>query len=400
MTPATVLYTPSLPDTPARHAAQSAVRALLEGAALPAEITPQALGSWAETVRLLGEAQASAGAAGVHRAFVALARQEPALVALLAGDGVDAVKTLWTVAELYAAAFAAPRMMVEDLLSPGLTILAGRPKLGKSWLALQIAVAVGTGGCVLGLRATRGRVLFLALEDTPRRLRDRLQKQDVPDDAAVTFATAWEPLSQQGLVDLMVEAANGYSLIIVDTLSRAIGRADQMDASDMTLLMSGLQRLAMRYDLALLLIDHHRKLGPASTADPVDDIFGSTAKAGVVDAALGLYKQRSEPGAVLKITGRDLCERELALQWDPVHFGWGAQGDAQEIEHSVRQQAVLETLGTLGKAQVRDLADATGQDRSNLFRRLQSLLQSGQVVRIEENGQVFYSVAPVQESLL
>jgi len=140
---------------------------------------------------------------------------------------------------------------------------------------LQIAAAVGTGGSVLGLRAERGRVLYLALEDTLRRLRDRLQKQKVPEDAAVTFATMWEPLAQQGLPELMLEAVKGYSLIVIDTLSRALGHADQMDAADMTLFMSSLQRLAMRHNLALLLIDHHRKPSLASSADPVDDIFGS-----------------------------------------------------------------------------------------------------------------------------
>ena len=78
---------------------------------------------------------------------------------------------------------------------------------------------------MLGLSAERGSVLFLALEDTPRRLSDRIKKQGVPAEASITFHTAWEPLGQQGLVDLMIEAAKGYTLIVVDTLSRALGRS-------------------------------------------------------------------------------------------------------------------------------------------------------------------------------
>jgi len=190
----------------------------------------------------------------------------------------------------------------------------------------------------------------------------------------------------------MLEAVKGYSLIVIDTLSRALGHADQMDAADMTMFMSSLQRLAMRHNLALLLIDHHRKPSLASSADPVDDIFGSTAKAGVVDAAMGLYRQHGEAEAVLKITGRDLCESELALRWDATHFLWDAQGDAQKVERSVRQHEVLDALQTLGQAQLRDLADATGQNRSNLFHRLQSLVQNKLVERTEEFGQVYYRV--------
>ena len=67
---------------------------------------------------------------------------------------------MWAVAELYAADFPAPRFVVADLVPAGLTILAGRPKLGKSWLALQTAAAVGTGGSVLGLNAECGPMSF------------------------------------------------------------------------------------------------------------------------------------------------------------------------------------------------------------------------------------------------
>jgi hypothetical protein len=185
----------------------------------------------------------------------------------------------------------------------------------------------------------------------------------------------------------------GYTLVIIDTLSRAIGRADQMDAADMTVLFSNLQHLAVRHNLALLLVDHHRKPSPASGCDPIDDIYGSTAKAGVIDAAWGLYRERNDDTAVLKITGRDLCEHELALRWDAEHFRWEGQGDAQAVARSARQQEVIDALKVLGKAPLCDLADATGQDRRNLFPRLQNMIQHKLVLRTEDRGQVCYSLA-------
>src|SRR5579871_5682190 len=80
-----------------------------------------------------------------------------------------------TAAELQGMTFPAILWVVTGYIGPGLTVLAGKPKLGKSWLALAIAVAVATGGVVLGARqCARGAVLYAALEDPARRLRDRL----------------------------------------------------------------------------------------------------------------------------------------------------------------------------------------------------------------------------------
>ena len=84
------------------------------------------------------------------------------------------VKTSWTVAELLSTDFPEPPWAVPGIVPVGLSVLAGRPKVGKSWLGLQIAHAVGTGGMALNQRVTAGKVLYLALEDGPRRLKGRL----------------------------------------------------------------------------------------------------------------------------------------------------------------------------------------------------------------------------------
>jgi hypothetical protein len=353
-------------------------------------------GRWANTVAALALAHTSGGTAAVESAYLLLLGEDPDLCTLMAACGDDhwLVKQLWSVARLYDADFPPQRFVVPGILPTGLSILAGRPKLGKSWLALQIACAVGAGGSVLGQQAVKGRVLYLALEDTPRRLRDRLQKLDVPRDAEIHFATDWAPFSLGGAKDLTQELGAGYNLVIVDTFSRAIGRADQMDATAMTLAMSQLHHIAAHDDVALLLVDHHRKsASPLGDADPIDDIFGSTAKAGVVDAALGLYRQHGKTEATLKVTGRDVMEQELALRWDPDHFSWICQGDAEAHERTQRQGEVLHALEGLGWTSLRDLSDATGQDRSNLHGRLQKLVEETAVERKEMRGRVFYRLA-------
>src|SRR5258708_7721088 len=65
---------------------------------------------------------------------------------------------------------------IPDILPEGLTLLAGKPKLGESGLALAMALAVAAGGGALGtLPVTQGEVLYLALEDNERRLQSRTQ---------------------------------------------------------------------------------------------------------------------------------------------------------------------------------------------------------------------------------
>ena len=91
------------PTSPAAHFAQQVLRSLLDGSPLPVTLPEADYGPWAETVHALRGAHAQGGRDAAHRAFVAMSRQEPALVSLLTGAESSLVKTTWTVAELYAA---------------------------------------------------------------------------------------------------------------------------------------------------------------------------------------------------------------------------------------------------------------------------------------------------------
>ena len=256
-------------------------------------------------------------------------------------------KTRWTIAELRAAVFPAPKWAVPGIVPVGLTFLAGRPKLGKSWMALQIAHAKGTGGRVFNQQIEKGDVLYLALEDSPRRLKERTEKQGVPATAEIQFVTEWQSLKEGGLSDLQIEIMRAdYSLVVIDTLSRAIGRSDQLDPAEMTLICGNLQQLAISLNIAILVIDHHKKSN-GFEANPIDDILGATAKAAVADSALGLYKQQGKQGAVLKITGRDLEEKELALSWDSLTCCWQSLGDADAVREDSAKADILMAIRSL-----------------------------------------------------
>lgn len=291
-----------------------------------------------------------------------------------------------------------PSWAIEDLLPSGLGILAGKPKAGKSWLGLQGVHAVSAGGKFLTRNIKKGRTLYLALEDPPRRLKDRMQKQRWSRGLPADFMPVGKFLDQVGtLEDGGAErlarqiGAKEYRLVVIDTLSRAIQR-DQSDVSEMTQALAPLQEMAHRCNCAVLLIDHHRKSSPFNQ-DVISDILGSTAKGAVADTAWGLYRERGKAGAKLSVVGRDVLEQNLALTWDSTLCCWHSEGDADELEMTERRREIIDALAGLGKAQVDDIATAVGRDRGNTFKRLQDLAGAGKVRRKREGRKVFYVLA-------
>ena len=376
------------------------IRQLLDGADAEtfAAIPLASYGPWAEVVRLLREAYAEGkanapaeqdagrrGTQALTTVYRSLVRVDDQLVLLMAGDE-EAPRKSFKMRELLTSDFPPQRFVIPGLIPEGLTILAGRPKGGKSWLVLQIAVAADIGGEVLGLRVPKLKVYYLAMEDTEYRLSDRLKKQtagmniDLTVDGEAVFRTDCSPLSEHGLSELKAIFDEGYNLVIVDTFSRILGHGDQMDQQEMTRVMAALQRMALDHHAAILLVDHHRKSARTSLdADPIDDILGSTAKAGVVDCALGLYRRHNEDQAKLKLSGRDFGDSELEIEWDPSAFRWrlkqGAEGP--KGRYTLREREAIDAVGELGRATLTQLVAHLGQDKSNLYNRLQSLCQRG-----------------------
>ena len=110
-------------------------------------------------------------------------------------------RTGWTAAELLGEDFADPRFAVDGLFPEGLAFMAGAPKLGKSWMALGLGVAIASGGRAFGtVPVVGGDVLYLALEDSPRRLQSRLRTllgNDAPPER-LHLETEWPRLDEGG----------------------------------------------------------------------------------------------------------------------------------------------------------------------------------------------------------
>ena len=267
----------------------------------------------------------------------------------------DMLIGLLTSYDLLTTDFPEPVFIVPEILPAGLVTLAGRPKVGKSWAALQISHAVSIGWGLWGKEVEQGRVLYLALEDSPRRLAQRMNligwtknKAGACDFMTLRpFRSTFGDLSDGG-ADRLRDAilSRGYRLVVIDTFSRGF-TGDQNDGEAMTAALSPIQMAAIEIDAAVLLVDHHKKAQGygASNRDAIDDLVGSTAKAAIMDGVIGLYRKRGDAEATLHVTGRDLSDAELLLTNDPDRGGaWNLVGDAEKSRVNKAQQEILEAL--------------------------------------------------------
>jgi len=305
----------------------------------------------------------------------------------LAAERTTPYRTSWTCADLLDADLPAPRWVIPELLPVGLAILGGRPKSGKSFMALQLAVAVASGGRFLDVDIDAGRVLYVALEDSPRRLQERLKDMHATRGLPLAFELDYASLADADGVNALHNriAADRVSLTIIDTLTRACPGVKWKDVEAVTPVAASLQKLAMATDTTVLLIDHTRKPG-ALEADPIDDLMGSTGKSAVIDTALVLYKVRGEPSATLRAVGRDIEESELALTFRS-DVGWTLKGDARDVAQSEAEESVLAAVETLGEADAGAIARDLGKTRPAVIPILQRLEARGLIASTTTKSQ-------------
>lgn len=289
-----------------------------------------------------------------------------------------------------------PIWAVPQYLPVGLGILAGRPKIGKSWLGLQLALSIGSGGVALGEQVERGRVLYLALEDPVRRIKDRMLLQGWPMGVQADFLSLGQfadevgDLRNGGSERLAYQIAEiNYRLVVIDTLSRSVG-GDQSDVQQMTLALQPLQEMAHAYNCAVLMIDHHKKM-MGTDFDAVADILGSTAKGAMADSIWGMYRQQGKSGVTLAITGRDIIEVRLRLKFDRATRAWQNEGDADAAKLNEHRQEIVAYLESSGEAGVMEIAKGIGLDKGGTHNHLRKLVESGQLHRIERGRRVFYT---------
>ena len=228
--------------------------------------------------------------------------------------------------------FMPQEFVVRGLLPKGLSILGGAPKIGKSWLMLELALRVANGEPMWGMETKQGTVLYYCLEDTLKRIQQRLYciTENGSDNLLFETATGTLATNLEEEILLYIKKHPDMSLIIIDTFQMVRGnKGDPSYGSDYDDIQK-LKRISDSQNVAILLVHHLRKMGDR---DPVNKLSGTTGISGAVDCVYILDKSaRLEDVATLTCTGRDIQQRELELRFDQTNCVWNMISDNAEDE--------------------------------------------------------------------
>lgn len=256
----------------------------------------------------------------------------------------------FTARELVTMDIPEPEWLVEGVIPEGVTILAGKPKLGKSRFCRNVAVALAAGGKALGgVSVARCDVLYLHLEGGIGGLRKDVltlcggRPDEVPTGLA--FETDW-PRGPKGVEALgrYFEANEACRLVVIDTLklfrTDPTGRGSMYDEDYAATV--AISKVCQRWGVNTLLVHHASKRAAEGVEDVLDLISGSTGLVAGVDNGAVLAK--TSQGVVLAVRPRDLEGVDLALEWDEGLSTWRVMGDAAVHGASEQQKKIYETI--------------------------------------------------------
>jgi AAA domain-containing protein len=265
---------------------------------------------------------------------------------------------LITARELQSKKFKPVRIILSGLIPEGVTLLAGKPKVGKSWLALDVCLAVADETrFVLGeMRPVHGAVLYLALEDNERRLKKRIDKIVQGGQAnwpeLLSIHTEWKRMDQGGLEDIeawikeAIEKGTEPRLIWIDTLAKIrpiAGRSEQAYAADYRAI-DGVQKLAGQCGIGVVFNTHLRKA--PSEDDPFDEVSGTLGLTAAADTTIVM--KRHSGMVKVYVRGRDIAEAEFAAEFNRETCRWRIVGGAEEAFRSQERQAIIGALKDAG----------------------------------------------------
>ena len=282
--------------------------------------------------------------------------------------------TVWTPAKLATTDFPEPTWLVPNLLPEGgLIILAGRPKVGKSWLALLWASLIS--GAV-----------YIGLEDGPRRLKARAKALELAENNPELW-TDPPPRCPEGLDALAAEITSRDPrppAVFIDPWARfaPATKGNQRVYETDYEAVAAVKKVADDLDVTIVLVHHTRKPTMGGQRDVVDEILGSTALSGGPDALLILKRGRNTGEGTLFVTGRDIEESEKALTFKTGR--WEVLGDAREVAASEERREVQELLRKAGALRAKEVADMLGKPVATIRALLWKMYKDGDIIRPEK----------------
>lgn len=297
--------------------------------------------------------------------------------------------TTFTAAELQRMEHEPLRYVIPGYLAEGATLLAGKPKLGKSWLVLDWCISVAIGGYAMGkVKCEEGDVLYAALEDNPRRLQRRMrqvmqEKETWPQ--RLTLRTLMRRLGEgqekDGAIFEIKQWASEVEnprLVVIDTLAkvRPFAKANDKPYESDYNAVEPFLKLASDLQIAIVIVHHTRKM---DADDPLDQVSGTTGLTGGVDSVMVLT--RDGQGTILTGRGRDLDDFESSIKLNESGH-WTLLGDASEVRRSKERNLILDALKDLGEAGPKEIAEAASLKLDSVKQLVLKMARAGELVKI------------------
>jgi hypothetical protein len=278
------------------------------------------------------------------------------------------------------------RAIVAGYLYEGFTVLAGRQKLGKTWLGIDWAAAVATGGVAMGsIPCDQGDVLYIDMENGPRRIQGRINtlfpnEREIPDLSRLEWVTEAPQLDQGFIAELerWRTSVPVPTLVVIDVLQRikpAGSMARNSYENDYSA-WAPLQQWATENRVAVLGL-HHTKKGGAD--DPLEALSGSNGLSACADTTIVLDQDQN--GRTLYVRGRDVEEKETAVIFTAGN--WTVLGEASDVRRSDERSVIIEALTDNREPMTpSELAIALGKQPNNIKQLLFKMAKAGELHRV------------------
>ena len=288
---------------------------------------------------------------------------------------------LISIGDLSTKEFAPIDWLLEPFLPrPSLTLIAGPPKVGKSWLCLFFALQIASH---------ENEVIYLANEDNERRLKDRINSICLfpPDGLHFIAGLSAEKVVPKGdaahdFLRALVSRRPATKCVIVDTLAAIRADVTQKRSRDEYSLseeeFSNLRKLAHELGITLILVHHTRKANE-NDAHPVERILGSQGIAATVETIMVMKQELGSQDIALHVTGKDVEQQELCFPWERPGFGWPTE--LVKAKLGPFQSKCLAYIKDNPRCTQTSITEALGCDKSQTSRAVDRLLERGLIIR-------------------
>lgn len=288
--------------------------------------------------------------------------------------------------------------IVDQLIKDGFTLLVGGSKIGKSWLALQLVLAVDKGESFLGnLQTTKMGVVYFALEDSEERIRMRLSKYGVENFNGAWLETSWKN-NLLSLKDYLIENPQ-FNVVIIDTLQKFAMINDMNNYVETVKALSILKSIADELKVEIIAIHHTRKGSEnGGSGDWMDSGLGSMGLNATADCTITLTRKRDSSEGFLRATGRDIEDIFWSLSWDKALCSYTKLEDVpKEKLLSEEQKIILQILEEETEpVPTGVIAQKAEKSEGNVINILKRLEKNGLVKKIERG---FWGLSKLTTSL-